>query len=73
MINGVKAISYRNAEKFIRELMLMRRTLELLGIDIDEYDQKLQEWTEQYFKEFSEMSQADLMLIMEASTKGGVR
>lgn len=30
-MNGVKMIAYRNAERFVRELMLIRRSLELLG------------------------------------------
>lgn len=70
-MNGVKMLGYRNAERFIRELMLIRRTFELMGIGTEEYDKNLQEWTERYHKEFSEMSQADLMFFMDATMKGG--
>lgn len=68
-MNGIKMLGYRNAERFIRELMLIRRSLELLGIDAQEYDEKLQKWTEMYFEEFSKMSRDDLMLFMSATTE----
>lgn len=70
-MNGVKMIAYRNAERFVRELMLIRRSLELLGLDADAYDTRLSEWVEQYHKEFSEMTMEDMMLIMSASMNGG--
>ena len=41
-MKGIEMIAYRNAEKFIRELMLMRRCFELLELDVDEYDKSLQ-------------------------------
>lgn len=70
-MNGVKMIAYRNAERFVRELMLIRRSLELLGLDADAYDMRLSEWVEQYHKEFSEMTMEDMMLVMSASMDGG--
>lgn len=70
-MNGVKMIAYRNAERFVRELMLIRRSLELLGLDADAYDARLSEWVEQYHKEFSEMTMEDMMLVMSASMGGG--
>lgn len=70
-MNGVRMIAYRNAERFVRELMLTRRSLELLGLDADAYDTRLSEWVEQYHKEFSEMTMEDMMLVMSASMDGG--
>ena len=70
MLNGIKMLGYRNSEKCIKELMLIRRTFELLGIDAKEFDKKLEEWTERYFEEFSNMNQTDLMILMDASMKG---
>ena len=70
-MNGVRMIAYRNAERFVRELMLIRRSLELLGLDADAYDTRLSEWVEQYHKEFSEMTMEDMMLVMSASMGGG--
>lgn len=70
-MNGVRMIAYRNAERFIRELMLIRHSLELLGFDADAYDSRLSEWVEQYHKEFSEMTMEDMMLVMSASMDGG--
>ena len=70
-MNGVRMIAYRNAERFVRELMLIRRSLELLGLDADAYDTRLSEWVEQYHKEVSEMTMEDMMLVMSASMGGG--
>ena len=66
-MKGIEMIAYKNADKFIRELMLMRRCFELLELDVEAYDKKLQELTEDYHKGFSEMGMGDMMLVMEAS------
>lgn len=70
-MKGIEMIAQRNAEKYIRELMLMRRSLELLKLDVEGYDKKLQELTEQYHKAFSEMDMNDMMVVMQASMSGG--
>ena len=66
-MKGIEMIAYRNAEKFIRELMLMRRCFELLDLDVKEYDKKLQTLTEEYHKGFSEMGMGDMMVVMQAA------
>ena len=70
-MKGIEVIACRNAEKYIRELMLMRRSLELLKLDVENYDKKLQEFTEQYHEAFSEMDMNDMMVVMQASMNGG--
>lgn len=70
-MTGIEMIAYRNADKFIRELMLMRRSLELIGLDVKAYDNKLEELTQQYYEAFSEMDEADMMMVMQASMNGG--
>ena len=69
-MKGIEMIALRNAEMHIRELMLIRRNLELLELDVDTYDKKLQEWTEEYHKAFSEMDMRDMMAVMQASMNG---
>lgn len=66
-MKGIEMIAYRNAEKFIRELMLMRRCFELLELDVDAYDKRLQTLTEEYHKGFSEMGMGDMMMVMQAT------
>ena len=70
-MKGIEMIAYRNADKFIRELMLMRRSLELIGLDVKAYDNKLEELTQQYYEAFSEMDEADMMMVMQATMNGG--
>lgn len=70
-MTGIEMIAYRNADKFIRELMLMRRSLELIGLDVKAYDNKLEELTQQYYEAFSEMDEADMMMVMQATMSGG--
>ena len=70
-MKGIEMIAYRNADKFIRELMLMRRSLELMGLDVKAYDNKLEELTQQYYEAFSEMDEADMMMVMQATMSGG--
>ena len=70
-MTGIEMIAYRNADKFIRELMLMRRSLELMGLDVKAYDNKLEELTQQYYEAFSEMDEADMMMVMQATMSGG--
>lgn len=70
-MKGIEMIAYRNADKFIRELMLMRRGLELIGLDVKAYDNKLEELTQQYYEAFSEMDEADMMMVMQATMNGG--
>ena len=70
-MKGIEMIAYRNADRFIRELMLMRRGLELIGLDVKVYDNKLEELTQQYYEAFSEMDEADMMMVMQATMNGG--
>lgn len=70
-MKGIEMIAYRNADKFIRELMLMRRSLELIGLDVKAYDNKLEELTQQYYEAFSEMDEVDMMMVMQATMSGG--
>lgn len=70
-MKGIEMIAYRNADKFIRELMLMRRSLELMGLDVKAYDNKLEELTRQYYEAFLEMDEADMMMVMQATMSGG--
>ena len=70
-MTGIEMIAYRNADKFIRELMLMRRSLELMRLDVKAYDNKLEELTQQYYEAFSEMDEADMMIVMQATMSGG--
>ena len=71
MDKAIKMMGYRNAERFVMELALMRRSFELMGFDVKDYDAKLDEWAEKYFKEFAEMGKADLMAIMTTRMGGG--
>ena len=70
-MTGIEMIAYRNADKCIRKLMLMRRSLELMGLDVKAYDNKLEELTQQYYEAFSEMDEADMMMVMQATMSGG--
>ena len=69
-MKGIEMLAYRNADKFVRELMLMRRSLELLKLDVKAYDKKLEELTKQYYEAFSEMDETDMMMVMQAFMGG---
>ena len=58
----------RETKNHIKDIAFNRRVLEILGEDPDEFDEKVNEWCEEYFYYFKDMDEAGMSKYMFEET-----